>query len=64
MGTHGSPPTRVPEVPVKWTRPAKSPADLQVAPETLPIIPATPEDLGRPDPDRRRPVGLVEQDSP
>jgi hypothetical protein len=28
MGTHGSPPTRVPEVPVKWTRLARSPADL------------------------------------
>jgi hypothetical protein len=26
MSTHGSPPTRVPEVPVKWTRPARSPA--------------------------------------
>jgi hypothetical protein len=48
MGTHGSPPTRVPEVPVKWTRPAKSPADLQVGPETLSTIPATLEDLRRP----------------
>jgi hypothetical protein len=25
MGTHGSPPTRVPEVPVKWTQPTKAP---------------------------------------
>jgi hypothetical protein len=30
MGTHVSPPTRVLEVPVKWTQPARSPADLQV----------------------------------
>jgi hypothetical protein len=45
MGTHGSPPTRVPEVPVKWTRPARSPADLQVGPVTLSIILVT---LGRP----------------
>jgi hypothetical protein len=35
MGTYGSPPTRVSEVPVKWIRPARSPADLQVGPETL-----------------------------
>jgi hypothetical protein len=35
MGTHGSPPTKVPEVLVKWTRPARSPADLQVGPKTL-----------------------------
>jgi hypothetical protein len=35
MGTHGSPSTRIPEVPVKWTRPNRSPADLQVGPETL-----------------------------
>jgi hypothetical protein len=35
MGIHGSPPTKVLEVPVKWTRPARSPADLQVGPKTL-----------------------------
>jgi hypothetical protein len=64
MGTHGSPPTRVPEVLVKWSQPARSPADLQVGPETLSTIPATQEDLGRPDPDRRRPAGLAEQASP
>jgi hypothetical protein len=45
MGTHGSPPTRVPEVPVKWIRPARSPADLQVGPETLSTTPATLDDL-------------------
>jgi hypothetical protein len=32
MGTHGSPPTMVLEVPVKWTRPARTPVDLQVGP--------------------------------
>jgi hypothetical protein len=31
MGTHGSPPTRVLEVPVKWARPARSSADLPEA---------------------------------
>jgi hypothetical protein len=61
MGSHGSPPARVPEVPVKWTRPARSPADLQVGPETLSTIPVTLEGLGRPYPDRRRPAGLEEQ---
>jgi hypothetical protein len=35
MGTHGSPPTRVLEDPVKWTRPVRSPTDLQVGPKTL-----------------------------
>jgi hypothetical protein len=64
MGTHGSPPTRVPEVPVKWTQPAKSPANLQVGPETLSTILATSEDLGRPHPDFGRPAGLVAQASP
>jgi hypothetical protein len=64
MGTHGSPPTRVPEVPVKWTRPARSPTDLQVGPETLYTIPATLEDIGRPYPDRRRPARLAGQASP
>jgi hypothetical protein len=31
MGTHGSPPTRVLEIHVKWARPARSLTDLQVA---------------------------------
>jgi hypothetical protein len=64
MGTHGSPLTRVPEVPVKWTRLASSPTDLQVGPETLSAILTTLEDLGRSYPDPGRPVGLVEQASP
>jgi hypothetical protein len=64
MGTHVSPLTRVSEVSVKWTRPARSPSDLQVGPETLSTIPATLEDLGRPYPDSGRPAGLVEQVSP
>jgi hypothetical protein len=64
MGTHGSPPTRVLEVPVKWTQPVRSPIDLQVDPETLSIIPATLEDPGRPYPDLRGPAGLAAQGSP
>jgi hypothetical protein len=64
MGIHGSPPTRIPEVPVQWTRPAKSPNDLQVGPETLSTISATLEDLGRPHPNSGRPTGLVAQVSP
>jgi hypothetical protein len=64
MGTHGSPPTRVPEVSVKWTRLARSLADLQVGPVTLFTIPATLEDLGRTYPNHRRPAGLEEQASP
>jgi hypothetical protein len=64
VGTHVSPPTRVLEVPVKWTQPVRSPADLQVGPETLSTIPATLEDLRRPHSDFGRPVGLVEQASP
>jgi hypothetical protein len=63
MGTHGSPLTRVPEVPIKWTQPARSPADMQVGPETLSLTPATLEDLGRPHPDFGRPAGLVAQAS-
>jgi hypothetical protein len=59
-----SPPTRVLEVLIKWTRPSRSPADLQVGPKTLSTISATMEDLGRPYPDRRRPAGLEEQASP
>jgi hypothetical protein len=64
MGTHGSPPARVPEVPIKWTQPARSPTDLQVGPETLSTTLATLEDLGRPHPDSGRPAGLVAQASP
>jgi hypothetical protein len=45
MGTHGSPTTRVSEVPVKWTRPARSPADLQVGTETLSTTPVILDDL-------------------
>jgi hypothetical protein len=61
MGTHGSPPTRVLEVPVKWTQPDRSPTDLQVGPETLSTTPTTLEDLGRPHLNSGRPVGLVAQ---
>jgi hypothetical protein len=64
MGTHGSPPTRVPEVPVKWTRPARSPADLQVGSNTLSTILATLEDHRRPHPDFGRLAGLETQVSP
>jgi hypothetical protein len=64
MGTHGSPPTRVLEVPAKWTRPVKSPTDLQVDPKTLSTIPATLEDPGRPYPDPERLTGLAAQGSP
>jgi hypothetical protein len=64
MGTHGFPPTRVLEVPVKWTRPIRSPTDLQVGPETLSTTPTTLEDIGRPHLDHGRPAGLVVQDSP
>jgi hypothetical protein len=71
MGTHGFPPTRVPEVPVKWTQPARSPANLQVGPKTLSSISATMssisvtlEDVGRPHLDSERPVGHVAQVSP
>jgi hypothetical protein len=63
MGTHGSPPTRVLEVPVEWTRPARSPTDLQVGPETLSTTLATLEDLEQPHPDHGRPAGLVAQAS-
>jgi hypothetical protein len=51
MGTHGSPPIRVPKVPAKWTRPAKSPTDLQVGPITLSTDPTTLEDSEQPYPD-------------
>jgi hypothetical protein len=61
MATHGSPPTRVPEVPVKWTSPARSPADLQVGPETLFTILATLGDLRRPHPNSGRPAGLCRE---
>jgi hypothetical protein len=36
MGTHWFPPTRVPEVPVKWTQPTRSPVELQVGQEPYP----------------------------
>jgi hypothetical protein len=58
MGTHGSPPTRVPEVRVKWTRPARSPANLQVGPKTLSTTPTTLEESRRPYPDHAGSAGL------
>jgi hypothetical protein len=61
MGTHGSPPTRVPEVSAKWTRPTRSPADLQVGPKTLSTTPTTLEDSRRPYPDSGGSVGLGAQ---
>jgi hypothetical protein len=64
MGTHGSPPTRVLEVSVKWTRPARSPVDLQVGLDTLSTVPATLENLGQPYPDRRRLARHAGQASP
>jgi hypothetical protein len=63
MGTHGSQPTMVPEVPVRWTQPVISPADLQVGLETLSTTPMTLKDSGRPYPDPGGSVGLVAQDS-
>jgi hypothetical protein len=47
-----------------WTRPVRSPTDLQVDPETLSTTPATLEDFGRPYPDPEGPAGLVAQGSP
>jgi hypothetical protein len=35
MGTHGSPPNRVLEVPVKWARPASGSRDLVYGPDDL-----------------------------
>jgi hypothetical protein len=61
MGTHGCPPTRVLEVHVKWTRPTRSPADLQVGLETLSTTPATLEDTIEPYPDPGGSVGLEVQ---
>jgi hypothetical protein len=61
MGTHGSPPTRVLEVPAKRTLPARSPADLQVGLETLSITPATLGDSRRPYPDPKGSEGLGAQ---
>jgi hypothetical protein len=58
MGTHGSPPTRVP---VKWTRLVRSPADLQVGPKTLSTTSATLEDSRRPYPDPGGSAGLGAQ---
>jgi hypothetical protein len=60
-GTHGSPVTRVLEVPTKWTQPVRSPADLRVGPETLSTIPETLEDHIQPHLDSERPTGLVAQ---
>jgi hypothetical protein len=64
MGTHGSPPTRVLEAPVKWTRPARTLTDLQVGLKTLSTVPVTLEDYGRPHPDRVRRARLAGQASP
>jgi hypothetical protein len=62
MGTHGSPMTRVPEVPIKWTQPVRRPADLQVGPEISSTTPATLEDSERPYPDPGGSTGLEAQD--
>jgi hypothetical protein len=51
MGTHMSPLVKVLEVLAKWTRPARSPTDLQVSLKTLSTTPTTMEDPGRPYPD-------------
>jgi hypothetical protein len=64
MGTHGSALTRVLEVPIKWTRPIRSPADLQVGPETLSATSETLEDPRRPYPDFGGPAGFAAQGSP
>jgi hypothetical protein len=61
MGTYRFPPTRVLEVPVKWTRPVRSPADLQVGLETTS---ATLEGSRRPYPDPGGSAGLEAQDFP
>jgi hypothetical protein len=49
------------EVPIKWTRPVRSPTDPQVGPKTLSTTPVTLEDHGRPYPDLGKPAGLVAQ---
>jgi hypothetical protein len=64
MGTHGSPPTRVPELPVKWTWPVRSPTNLQLGLETLSTTPATLEDSRRPHLDLGGSAELVAQASP
>jgi hypothetical protein len=64
MGTHGSQPTRALEVPVKWTRPARSSVDLHVGLKTLSTVPVTLKDLGQSYPDRGRPARLAGQASP
>jgi hypothetical protein len=61
MGSHGSPPTRVPKVPVKWTRPVRSPTNLQVGLKTLSTTPVTLEDSRRPYPDLGGSAGLGAQ---
>jgi hypothetical protein len=38
MGTHGSRPTRVPKVPVKWTRPVEAPPTYKWAQRPYPQI--------------------------
>jgi hypothetical protein len=62
LRTNGSPPTKVPEAPVKWTRPARSRTDLQVGLNTLSTNLATLEDSRRPYPDPGGSVGLGAQD--
>jgi hypothetical protein len=47
MSAHGSPPTRVPEVPIKWTRLVRSPTNLQAGLKTLSTTPVTLEDSRR-----------------
>jgi hypothetical protein len=64
MGTHGSPPTRVPELPVKWTWPVRSPTNLQLGLETLSTTPATLEYSRRPHLDLGGSAELVAQASP
>jgi hypothetical protein len=50
MGTNGSPLNMILEAHVKWTRPARSTADLQVGSKTLSASLATLEDSRRPYP--------------
>jgi hypothetical protein len=64
MGTHGSPLTRVLEIPIKWTPPTRSPTEVQVRLETLSTTPVTLEDLRRRHPDSGRSARLVAQVSP
>jgi hypothetical protein len=50
-----------PEVPVKWTWPARNPTDLQLVPETLSATPVTMEDSRRSYPDPGGSAGLGAQ---